>query len=70
MAQFVCCRIANDPRGEWASGVQVGGTFYLSLNFRTEREAKNDARALNAALRKGGAIAKDFEATLAVLARG
>jgi hypothetical protein len=69
MVVYVACRVPNDPRGEWASGVQVGRILYPSRHFRTEREAKDDARALNAALRKGGAVAETFEAALATLVK-
>jgi hypothetical protein len=41
----------NSPRGEWASGIEDGGVFYISICFATQREVDEDAAAMTAVLR-------------------
>jgi hypothetical protein len=48
---FAMHLVPNSPRGEWASGIEDGGVFYIAICFATQREADEDAAAMTAALR-------------------
>jgi hypothetical protein len=59
--------IPHDPRGECASGIEDGGTFHVSVHFRTRREAAADA-AMNVALKANPRVAN--EARKVITCRG
>jgi len=55
-------RIPRHTRGEWASGIEDGGAFYVSIHFRTLREAAADAAAMNVALKADPRFANQLQA--------
>jgi hypothetical protein len=57
---FIVHRIPNDPRAEWASGIEDGGAFYVLIHFRTWREAAANAAAMNVALKANPRVANEL----------
>ena len=57
---FAVRRIPYDPRGEWASGIEDGGRFYLSIHFPSRLAAQRDATAMTAALKANPQLANEL----------
>jgi hypothetical protein len=57
---FAVHRIPHSPRGEWASGIEDGGRFYPSIQFRCRRAAQRDATAMTAALKANPHLADEL----------
>jgi hypothetical protein len=57
---FAVRRIPHDPRAEWASGIEDGGRFYLSIHFPRRRAAQRDATAMTTALKANPQIADEL----------